>query len=840
MVAETERVHSERRQALMQADPAGAWSKDRKLRRLAKMQRAVENVQSHMQPLREALQEFWIEGGSGAANQVRTQWQGMSRQARVAFLREQTRVPARTRRPADPSDLLLLPDISIQGLTTGDNLLDLCDSRLRNSAFAHTQDRTLFAAWHVKNGKQEVELLMAALEREFYLLDAISCFLGKMVFHGSGAAMLAGLDEHIIAKLQAGVDKIPAANLLTRNWVIDLVDYPLQWGQLFSQLSNAFHHAKKTAKRLRWSHGTPRMVPALIQSSETNYWSPLQQRIEQARAESFHGHGSKHDDARTLDTTSSAQRRRVPLGRSTGVQSGGDEHASSTSGTSPDAAAALFYTVVLGAMVIIMLWFRRRGKPGAAPQDRQSLSSTLQRRRGGGHQQQRQRDNRRRNNANRRQHSPSECAQEQPPLPPPKLSYRGKPDATEPSWWEALADYHAILQEEAPPTFTCSITHEIMRSPWMLVETMNTFEARAIYRWVVLLGKTHDPKTRENITNPALKPHVALQRDIRQWCEDRVAALAKQNEALQPAAARRSVEHSAPRQLHVFVDDSNLVLGAQGKGLSIGKLVARIHGTRQLEQRVVVGSGHKPAHWSRWREAGYKVHADARRGPEVFVDEALMSQIAQAASQKFRQPRVLAVVTGDGNANGGRATFPDHIQTALLHGWSVELYAWRGAVHRTYARFAETYPRQFKIVHLDGFDAFLQEEPAQMEVPAPAAATAPPPTGSPLDPEALAWTPPPGQQPAIPPDRETDTDMPLPGERLYDTSAPPWYPPVHRSQPDLSSEITGTGTGQGAASPRTCLRTLLGDAFREESAGATRKAPEPVKGASWSREHVPR
>ena len=123
---------------------------------------------------------------------------------------------------------------------------------------------------------------------------------------------------------------------------------------------------------------------------------------------------------------------------------------------------------------------------------------------------------------------------------------------------------------------------------------------------------------------------MSLQRDIRQWCEDRAAALAKQNQALQPAP----VDRSAPRKLHVFVDDSNLVLGAQaqGRALSIGRLVGRIHGTRQLEQRVVVGSGHKPAHWKRWREAGYTVHADtARRGPEVFVDEALMSQIAKAA-----------------------------------------------------------------------------------------------------------------------------------------------------------------------------------------------------------------
>ena len=111
----------------------------------------------------------------------------------------------------------------------------------------------------------------------------------------------------------------------------------------------------------------------------------------------------------------------------------------------------------------------------------------------------------------------------------------------------------------------------------------------------------HDPKTRENITNPELKPHVALQRDIRRWCEHRAAALAKQNQALQP----KPVDRSAPTQLHVFVDDSNLVLGAQGRELSIGRLVGRIHGTRQIVQRVVVGSGHKPAHWARWKEARY-------------------------------------------------------------------------------------------------------------------------------------------------------------------------------------------------------------------------------------------
>lgn len=43
------------------------------------------------------------------------------------------------------------------------------------------------------------------------------------------------------------------------------------------------------------------------------------------------------------------------------------------------------------------------------------------------------------------------------------------------------------------------------------------------------------------------------------------------------------------------------------------------------------------------------------------------------------------LVTGDGNRNHGRASFPEHIDTALLHGWGVELYSWKdsmSSVHR--------------------------------------------------------------------------------------------------------------------------------------------------------------
>jgi hypothetical protein len=92
---------------------------------------------------------------------------------------------------------------------------------------------------------------------------------------------------------------------------------------------------------------------------------------------------------------------------------------------------------------------------------------------------------------------------------------------------------------------------------------------------------------------------------------------------------------------------------------------------------------------------------DARRGKEVFVDEALMSQMGKTASRTYEPPHTLALVTGDGNNNFGRASFPEHIDTALLHGWHVELYSWRGSVSGVYRQYAKAYPAQFKVIYLD-------------------------------------------------------------------------------------------------------------------------------------------
>jgi hypothetical protein len=152
----------------------------------------------------------------------------------------------------------------------------------------------------------------------------------------------------------------------------------------------------------------------------------------------------------------------------------------------------------------------------------------------------------------------------------------------------------------------------------------------------------------------------------------------------------------------VFVDDSNLVLGARGRPFNIGKVVQSIHKSRAVKEKVVVGSGaHRADHFRRWEEAGYLVSIDERRGKEVFVDEALMSQIGKAVSRVYTPARILALVTGDGNRNHGRASFPEHIDTALLHGWGVELYSWKDSMSSVYGQYAKAYDGRFKVIFLD-------------------------------------------------------------------------------------------------------------------------------------------
>ena len=119
-------------------------------------------------------------------------------------------------------------------------------------------------------------------------------------------------------------------------------------------------------------------------------------------------------------------------------------------------------------------------------------------------------------------------------------------------WWMNLQDVHSILHAEAPDSHKDSIfTHEIMRNPWMIRETGGTFEYKPLYDWVVCRKKRRDPQTSEGFSEPDLIHAKGLQRDIRNWCEDKAAALRKENVRLgtveqQRADAREGGQSNTP------------------------------------------------------------------------------------------------------------------------------------------------------------------------------------------------------------------------------------------------------------------------------------------------------
>ena len=74
----------------------------------------------------------------------------------------------------------------------------------------------------------------------------------------------------------------------------------------------------------------------------------------------------------------------------------------------------------------------------------------------------------------------------------------------------------------------------------------------------------------------------------------------------------------------------------------------------------------------------------------------------QTATKCFGPPRTIALVTGDGNRNEGRTSFPACIEIALKHGWRVELHTWRATMNRIYHKFEGEYgSHHFRIHFLD-------------------------------------------------------------------------------------------------------------------------------------------
>ena len=270
------------------------------------------------------------------------------------------------------------------------------------------------------------------------------------------------------------------------------------------------------------------------------------------------------------------------------------------------------------------------------------------------------------------------------------------------------------LAEGSMDLFVCPVTHAIMRRPAYLAGSdEHRFEQSVLHDWVQVKGNDTNPLTGETVADLAIVEDKFLARTVRNWCEKQAVKLQRANEAAvaESEAAAHTACAAGGVKVHVFVDDSNIAIGAmeQGRAVQVPALARALHRGRHVVAKHVAGSGPgKAAHWAQWRREGYAVHEEARHGKEAFVDDVLGAQIAAALSRRWPDggTRVLVLATGDGNDNHGRASFPDHVQSALLQeGWHVELYTWRRSTSATYHRFAREYGRtgRFKIHYLDEF-----------------------------------------------------------------------------------------------------------------------------------------
>lgn len=95
-------------------------------------------------------------------------------------------------------------------------------------------------------------------------------------------------------------------------------------------------------------------------------------------------------------------------------------------------------------------------------------------------------------------------------------------------------------------------------------------------------------------------------------------------------------------------------------------LVAHLlHGGKAVNKQVFGSTefGVKSRRMEQWEGFGFKVHVSARSTTrkEIFVDEAIQSGILREIlrSEDTGTDNTLVLVTGDGNDNEGRTTFPE-------------------------------------------------------------------------------------------------------------------------------------------------------------------------------------
>ncbi|KAH8054624.1 ubiquitin-protein transferase [Aureococcus anophagefferens] len=96
---------------------------------------------------------------------------------------------------------------------------------------------------------------------------------------------------------------------------------------------------------------------------------------------------------------------------------------------------------------------------------------------------------------------------------------------------DALGAAALLDAERCPGAWRCPITHDIMRDPVLVVESVgNTYERRAIEAWFARRGPLTDPKSGLPVSSSVVVPNLLLASLIRDWCEKCARAAASDDD----------------------------------------------------------------------------------------------------------------------------------------------------------------------------------------------------------------------------------------------------------------------------------------------------------------------
>jgi hypothetical protein len=158
---------------------------------------------------------------------------------------------------------------------------------------------------------------------------------------------------------------------------------------------------------------------------------------------------------------------------------------------------------------------------------------------------------------------------------------------------------------------------------------------------------------------------------------------------------------------HLYIDESNIRLRQKSDQ---NLLLALITAERTLSRSYIAGSskfGERDYKWNYWKANNFEVQSLLPvRAKEQAVDDLLHAAMLDDISKSFPEERTILLLTGDGNDNNGRTSFPKVVEKALLNSWNVEVYSWAQQASQKYQLFEEAYPSQFSLNYLDDYTEF--------------------------------------------------------------------------------------------------------------------------------------